>query len=305
MEAKDLILLMLIPVILVSLVIYTDNPSITGAQTAQISQSSQENIIGTYSIIPSFKSKIDYNLKEEYSIVKEKLNQIIDDCKNTQDIEQCFKDYSNQLNWNCVELKDEAVDILYDFVDKFNQCLSLNEDGIVCRFSLDEREIINRPTASFDIILTNENLKTKAELKEGVNTLATEYLNLENLYYTNYDYRDSLNERINPVRIIIEYQNRKPIIKDVFAIDDSTNRIPLSRTFLLYKKEGNVKFVEAPGSSFEAPVPANKIIDLPITKGFKFCAKSPSNKQFYAYDKSDNTVKLRNIVYKFAVTYQK
>ena len=301
METKDLVLLMLIPIILVSLVVYTDkNPVITGAVTAKQEES---NIIGTYSIMPSFKAKIEYNLKEEYAIIKEKLNQIIDDCKNSQGIEQCFKDYSTQLNWNCIELKDEAVDILYDFVDKFNECLNLEQDGVVCRFSLDEREIINRPIASFDITLTNENLKTKVELKEGSKVLATEYIDLENLFYTDYDNRDTLSERINPVRIIIEYQNKKPIIKDAFAIDDSTNRIPLSKTFLIYKKDNKLKFVEAPGSSFEAPIPANKIIDLPRTKGFKFCAKT--GKQFYAYDKTDNMVKLRDVVYKFAVTYPK
>ena len=176
-------------------------------------------------------------------IIKEKLNQIIDDCKNSQGIEQCFKDYSTQLNWNCIELKDEAVDILYDFVDKFNECLNLEQDGVVCRFSLDEREIINRPISSFDITLTNENLKTKVELKEGSKVLATEYIDLENLFYTDYDNRDTLSERINPVRIIIEYQNKKPIIKDAFAIDDSTNRIPLSKTFLIYKKDNKLKFV--------------------------------------------------------------
>ncbi|MBI2658663.1 hypothetical protein HYX05_00990 [Candidatus Woesearchaeota archaeon] len=304
METKDLVLLMMIPLILVSLVVYTGkSPSITGAQTAQIQQKAQDNILGTYSIMPSFKAKIDYKLEEEYQNITIELNQVISDCKNSLDIEQCFKGYANKLNWNCVELRDEAIDIMYDFIDKFNECLSIEESNVVCRFSLDERAIINRPTASFDLILTNENLKTKVELKEGAKTLATEYLNLENLYYTNYDYRDTLNERINPVRIIVEYKNRKPIIKDVFAIDDNSNRIPLSKNFLLYKKDNNVKFVEAPGSSFEAPTPANKVIDLPRIKGFKFCAKT--GKQVYAFDKPDNTVKLRDVVYRFAVKYSR
>ena len=302
METKDLVLLMIIPIMLISIIVYTNkNPAITGAA---VSQQEESNVMGTYSIIPSFKANIDYNLNDEYRTIKEKLSQIVDDCKNSINIEQCLKDYADKYSWNCIELKDEAIGILYDFIGKFNECLSLEEDGIVCRFSLDEREIINRPTASFDITLTNENLKTKVELKEGANTLATEYLGMENMYYTNYDYRDSLNERLNPVRIIVEYQNKKPIVKDVFAIDDSSNRIPLSKTFLLYKKDRIVKFVEAPGSSFEAPQ-ANNIIDIPRIKGFRFCAKSPSGRQFYAYDQSDNSVKLRDVIYKFSVTYSK
>ncbi len=301
MEAKDLVLLMLIPILLVSLVIYTDkNPQITGAATAQQEESS---IIGTYSVTPSFKAKIDYNLKENYTNINKKLNELIDDCKNAKDIEKCFKDYADKPDWNCVELRDESVDILYDFVDKFNECLHVEGSNVVCRFSFDEREIMNRPVKSFDLILTNKNHKIKVGLIQGTEVLAEEDIELENLVYTDYDNRDKLNEKLNPVKFIIDYEGKKPVVKDAFGIDDNSNRIPLSKTILLYKKDNFVKFVEAPGSSFEAPVPANKIIDLPKTKGFKFCAKT--GRQFYAYDKSDSTLKLRDIVYKFAITYSK
>ena len=57
MEAKDLILLMIIPVILVSIVIYTDKtPAIIGAVTAE--PKPESNRLGVYSINPSFKTKI-------------------------------------------------------------------------------------------------------------------------------------------------------------------------------------------------------------------------------------------------------
>lgn len=301
MEIKDFVLLMMMPLILISLVFYVvKSPAITGAAVSE--QKEESNILGTYSIMPSFKAKIDYNLKE-YADIKEKLNGIIDYCKNAEDIGQCFREKSEENKWNCVELRDEAIDILHDFVGKFNECLNLEEDGAVCRFSLDERSILNLPN-TFDIILTNENQRTRVEVKRGTQ-IFTEYVNMENLVYTDYDSRDKLNENLNPVKFIIDYENKKPIVKDAFGIDDNSNRIPLSKTILLYKKNNYVKFVEAPGTSFEAPVPANKIIDLPRTKGFKFCAKSPSNKQFYAYDKSDDKVKLRDVVYRFAVTYTK
>ena len=286
---------MLVPTLLVSIIVYTDKaPSVIGAVTANQEES---NILGTYFIMPSFKAKISYNLEDEYKKISNKLDEIIEKCKNDNDIEKCLKD--NAKEWDCLELKDEASAILYDFIDKFNECLSLKEDGVVCRFSLDEREITSL-ARSFDIMLTNENQKTRVDLKQG-NIVKTDYVNLEYLVYTDFDNRDTLSERINPMTIMIEFQGRKPVIKDVFAIDDNSNRIPLSKTLLVYKKDKNVKFVEATGSSFEAPIPANKIIDVPQTKGVKFCAKTGS--KVYAYDKLDNTVKLRDVVYKFAVTF--
>lgn len=304
MEIKNLVLLMLIPIMLIGLVVYTDeNPTITGAQTAQIQQKVQDNILGTYSIMPSFRAKVDYNLQDEYKAIKEKFNGIIDDCKNAQDIGQCFKDYADKFGWNCVELRDESVDILYDFADKFNECINLEENGVVCKFSLDERSILNLPN-TFDIILQRENQRIKVVVKRGANVFY-DYINMENLVYTDYDNRDTLSENLNPVKLIIDYSNKKPVVADAYGIDASSNRIPLSKTILLYKKDNFVKFVEAPGSSFEAPVPANKVIDLPRTKGYKFCAKSTSNRQFYAYDKSDNSVKLRDVIYKFSITYPK
>ena len=299
METKYLIVLLIIPTLVVSLIFYIDkNPVATGAV---ITQQVENNVIGSYSIMPSFKAKVEYNLEEEYKNIKDKLDNLIENCKDRQDIQQCFKDKSNKLNWNCQESKEEDLDILYDFVDKFNECIALEEDGVVCRFSLDEREI-SKLIGIFVILLTNENQRIKVELWQGKNTW-TEYLNLENLVYTGYNDRDSVGKNLNSVRIIIEYIDKKPVIKDVIGVGENSETIPLSKKFLLYKKDAYIKFVETPGSSFEAPQPANKIIDIPRAKGLKFCAKS--QKQIYAYDKSDNMVKLRDIVYKFAVTFPK
>lgn len=303
MEAKDFVLLMMIPLILISIVVYTDkNPVITGAVTSQLPQE-ENNIVGTYSIMPSFKAKINYNLEEEYSIIKSTLDNLIDECKSTQNVEQCIKDKSNGLNWNCEESKDESLDILYDFINKFNECISIEENGVVCRFSLDERTI-SKLIGIFAIILTNENQGVKIQLVHGKDTFE-DYINLQNLVYTNYNDRDTLSENLNSVRMVLEYTDKKPVIKEIVGVDINSKTVPLSKTLLLYKKDKYLKFVEAPGSSFEAPTPANKIIDLPRIKGIKFCAKSQTGKQVLIYDKSDNTVKLRDIVYKFAVTFPK
>jgi|GEM_PF-4010925 hypothetical protein len=296
MGSKDFVLLMLIPILLVSIILYTNNQNITGAVTAKQEDS---NIIGTYLIMPSFRAKFDYELQNNYKNIKNKLDMIIADCTNNPDIEQCLKDKSKQNDWECIESRDELTAILYDFIDKLEECQRLKEDGVVCRFALDEREIASS-LGTFDIVLTNQNLKTKVEVRQGAKS-AEDFINLENLFYTVYDSKDALGEGLNPIKIILDFEGKKPIVKDIFGIDDSSNRIPLSKSFLLYKKNKNLKFVEAPGVSFEAPVPANKVIDVPRAKGIKFCAKA--GKQLYAFDSLDSQVKQREIIYKFAVTF--
>lgn len=305
METKDLVLLMMIPVILIGMIAYTNNaPTIIGAATGQ--QQEESNILGTYSIMPSFKAKIDYDLNE-YNFIRGKLSEIVDSCSNAENIGQCLK--NNAKEWNCGISNEEASNILYDFLDKFNECLNLQEDGVVCRFSLDEMEVIrgSNPTSIFYVKLTNENARTKAQLISGTKTLPPEYIDMQNLVYTDYGNRDTLSKNLDSVSFTIDYSGGKPFIEDAFGSNSDSPRIGLSkRAFLLYKKDNYVKFIDAnTDSSFEAPNPANKIIDLPRINGVKLCVKSPSNKQAYAYDKIDNTIALRDVVYRFAVTYPK
>lgn len=304
MEIKDLFLLMLIPILLVSIIVYTDkSPAIIGAVTSQQTQQEESNIIGTYSIMPSFKAKIDYNL-EEYKNIDKELNNVIENCKNGQDIEQCFKDKSVRLEWNCAE-NDEGINVLYDFVDKFNECLNLEENGVVCRFSLGERKIKD---STFNIKLTVENQKIKAELIENNKILETAFINQDNLLYLDeYNDKDKTRKIAEVIIILIEYQGNKPVIKNVIKEKDSNKEkdeeVLLSKIFLLYKSSEGVTFIDAQQEDNFRASPPNKIIDLPRIKGFKFCAKGKN--QIYAYDESDKTVKLRDIIYKFAVTYPK
>lgn len=292
METKHLLLLMLVPILLVGLVIYTDNPILTGAVTAQ---QEKNNILGTYSIIPSFKVKIDYDLNE-YKNIKENLNQVINDCIEDDNIEECFKAKADENNWNCEE-KDEVADILYDFVDKFNECLNLKENNVVCKFSLDERDLTKIRT--YTIQLRSENQKIKAELFDLEGRKAIDYINQENLFYTNYDDRDKSAKTADVVKFIVKPEGNKPVIKEAFS--EIPSLVQFSKTYF-YKAEDELRFIEA-GEEGLFRAPGNKIIDLPRIKGFKFCAKS--KKQVYAHDSFDNTVKLRPIVYRFAVTYPK
>lgn len=297
METKDLVLLMMIPIILISIVTYVNiSPTITGAATAQQEKS---NIIGTYSINPSFKVNFDYKFDDEYKKIKDTLDkEVIDKCFNQEDKEKCFASKAAELKWNC-ENKNKIASVLYDFVDKFNECLNLEENGVVCRFSFDEREMSDR---IFTIKLTPENERLKAELIELSNVLETAYINLEDLIYVDYNDKDGYGSPVDSVSISIKYLSNKPEVTAAFAqMQDSLSKIDLGKS-LLYKDADGVKFIDlAEEGNFRAPIPANKIIDLLRTKIFKFCAKTAQ--QFYAYDKSDNTVKLRDIILKFAVKY--
>ena len=306
MEAKDLILLMLIPILLVSIVVYTSkNPVVTGVVTAKPEES---NVIGVYSIMPSFKAKIDYNLQDEYKNLNTKLRDIIEICKKRQDIEQCIKDYikdkKDNVDWECPE-NDE--DVLNDFVDKLKDCKNLKEENVVCRFSLDDRNYINKikNERTFGIILTNLYKQIKVELIEDKNILKTEIIDSASLLYTNFNDKDKEGQTADEIRIIVKYTSGKPEVKGATARHSLESvYINLNSMFLLYKAKDGVKFIDADqDAGFREDTPINKIIDLPKTRGIKFCAKS--DKQIYAYDASDSQVNLRNIIYKFAVTFPK
>lgn len=294
METKDFALLMLIPAIFIGIVAYAGfKPDITGFAVQDI----KHNVMGTYSIMPSFRVETGYSLDEEYTNIKRQLQDAINYCRDNKNIEQCLRQKSNELQWNCNENEDKIV--LYDFLNKLKDCMSLKEQNVVCRFSLEQRNFDKG--RDFEIRLTDEVKRIKAELMENNRILAADYLSFGNLLYTGYDNKDSEVKTADTIRIVIEFKDKIPNVKEAFAID-STARIPLSNIFLIYKSKDGIKFTEYPGSSFQASL-ANTIIDLPRTNGIKFCATS--NKQVYAYDSSDNDVKLRNVIYKFAVTLPK
>ncbi len=261
---------------------------------ATTAQKKDNKKLGTYYIMPSFITKIDYDLIAEYEKNNNELNQIIEECKASNNIEGCIK--SKTLKWNC-ESDSEEQNILQDFAGKLNECISLNENNAVCRFSLDGKNYVNtqKSIRNFQVVLT----KTKVELKEDNKVLARQNINLDNLFYTDFDTKDISKNSADSIVINVKYTNEKPSIEKVAAIKGSSE-IELVNKLLFYKTNDEIKFVQkAFDSSFNAPQPANTIIDLPRRKGIKFCAKT--GKQVYAYDSSDNQVKLRDIVHKFAI----
>ena len=115
MEAKDLVLLLMIPLLVIGMVVFVNHNSITGNVVAE--QNDNEKL-GTYSIMPSFRAKIDYNL-QDYSGLNNKLKSVIDKCSSSkeQDIKNCIKTETDkpEYQWSC---SDRNSDVLYDFIGK-------------------------------------------------------------------------------------------------------------------------------------------------------------------------------------------
>ena len=87
MDTKDFILLMMMPLLLIGLIFYVDlTPSITGFATADDKES---NILGVYSIKPSFRAKVDYSLSE-YEQKQNELLEILNECAKLPNLEDCI-----------------------------------------------------------------------------------------------------------------------------------------------------------------------------------------------------------------------
>jgi len=294
----------MIPVMLVGIITFVNNNSITGNVVAE--QSDNEKI-GTYSVMPSFRAKIDYSL-QDYSDLKIKLKTAIDKCfaSKQQDVKDCIRTETNKdgYNWNCNE-KDS--DVLYDFTDKLKECINLENENYVCRFSFDSRGFLNteKPKRNFEIKLTNWYYpRIKAELFEDDDILlGTEFIEAGKLFYTDYENKDKESKNLDSITIKINYEDGIPVVTDSHATfkDKNIDRtVGLSKIFLIYKSKEGIKFIdERFESSFRGPEPANTIIDLPRMQGIDFCAKT--GKKVTAYDASDGKVKEREIVYKFAI----
>ena len=306
MEIKDFVLLVAIPILLIGIVYYADKSNfITGAAAAA---KVEDNILGFYSVMPSFKAKIGYNIEEEYKKVKSDVQKLIDECSNSEDMEKCVKAKAAEKGMACAD-NNQMFSILTDFIDIFNECSNIAEDNVVCKFNLDAKNYINtqKSIRSFNIELSDWYYgKTKVELKEDGKVVAAKFISLDGLYSIDFDKRNSADRRLSSVTIQINYKDGISSVEKIFGMsEDAKQQIDLAKSFLFYRSNKMVKFIEFPyESSFSVPsLPANKIVILPITKGAKLCVKS--GRQVIAYDSADGLVKQRDIIYRLAVTFPK
>ena len=130
---KDILMLFVVSLLVASvLFVVTSNKSVTGNVAADLNQE-----LGTYSLDPSYKVNYNYNLAEEYENAVQTARNIVEECKDRNNIGRCLNE---MLEPDFVCEKNDLDNIFYDFVDKYKECLSL-EDDVVCRLSLEDIEV--------------------------------------------------------------------------------------------------------------------------------------------------------------------
>ena len=171
-------------------------------------------------------------------------------------------------------------------------CLAL-EENVICKFGFDDRNLDGR---TFNIKLLKEDGIVKAQLLANGKSIAAEYLGIDKIQYTDFASKEKGTDA-DSADIIVSYSDGKPNVEKMFAMA-SNSRTELSKKIILYKSNG-IKFIdETEENSFGAPI---KTVFLPRYKGMKLCVDA--GKQVYAYDASDNQVKRRDLVYRFAITF--
>ena len=312
METKDLVLLMLIPIILIILVVYTDkSPAIIGAVTHEPKKVS--NIIGTYSIMPSFKAKIDYDLND-YNKIKEEFDVILS-CSQSKKIEACIDDinYDNNLfSWS-LNCDKGAEKILYDFAEFLQDCFDSEENNCLCKENLElPKEKIQQYELVKQYVLTLmqdiPSQKIEIKMTEPVDLSYSIKLNGRSIWYPN--------------RYVITY-TKDDVVLNLFFRDQIDPKIeykdafPQKKDVTLYKHEINgLKAVDFVGELNDNLIyPNNNIVidsdkksieikNLPNCQIkpkniYKFCVTKKEFK-ITAYDKLDGQVKERPLTIKFA-----
>lgn len=300
MESKDLVLLLAIPAILVTLVFYISNPSITGAATAE---QNQNNIIGTYSISPSFKAKFSYDL-QDYLKIKNSFDEIIK-CAQQNDIQSCTASAnSNDFEWmlGCDNAQEK---VLYDLAEFYQDCFDSADNDCVCRKNMDisKDEIMkyNLPKKEFRLAVSQDIPTNKVNIKFVKPKIDLSYdikINGRSIWY--------------PSLYIISYADDKLIGVNMFFTDELSGERralgPLNE-LVLYKNEVNgiksVDFVKQEGNSLIYPnndikkLSNIRACNLKPKNIYKFCVKK-KNFKIMAYDNADGLIKERPLAIKFA-----
>lgn len=318
MDKKDLVLLIVMPLMLMGIVIYTEryetiskliNQKITGFG---VSQEKQSNILGTYFVNTSFKAKISYGL-DDYGKVRESLGIISECTESGRHITQCTDELNKEnknFKWelNCDK---GAEKVLYDFAEFLQDCIDSDDNNCLC-------------TKKFER-LTEEKANYEIEINEDI---AAKKLNLVFLSPKNelaYDVSTNGISGVIPRRYFFSYSGDTPIINLIFTdlSGIQSGLGPLSE-LIIYKNDDNknkaksIDFVRQEGDSIVYPEPeaeseySTAIPTIKTVKKFnlhpcqlkpkniyRFCV-TQNNYKVMAYDRLDGKIKERNPVIKFA-----
>lgn len=307
METKHLFLLMIVPVILVGLVLYAGSGAkITGFA---VKESKESNILGTYSINPSFKTKIDYSL-DDYAKIKEKLGFIIKCSQEGKDIETCIgevnKDSSFTWQLNCDK---GAEKVLYDFAEFVQNCIDSDDNNCLCTKGLENEKVQESMLAGKYNIEISEYASQKQLIISTVKVNEKEYSDLSQAINTK-----DVSVRF-PKQYILAYTNDKLFgLNLIFTeISGEIRSLGPLNEIVLYKNSNNpdkikaIDFVRQENDNLIYSTPGKiiqKSIDLHPCQLkpkniYKFCV-TQNNYKVVAFDRLDGQIKERNPVIKFA-----
>jgi len=307
MEAKDFVLLMLIPVILIGIVAYTDANKITGAVVAE---SKDSNLIGTYSVNPSFRAKVDYDV-DDYSRIKYSLG-LISGCTQANGLQSCINDMNNNGNFMWELGCDKGAEkVLYDFAEFFQDCIDSSDNSCLCvkELSLSAEKVKEYGLVNtFDLIL-DDSLQGKIRIMPKENTDISHEIDTKGL------------TGFIPRRYVLGYDSSGRPSLNLFFYDLSKNEDfrgpgPLAKLTLFKNNVRNtnaIDFVKHENDNLKDPrnnliLDANKkpveVSNLPSCNikpknMYRFCV-TKKDFNITAYDRIDGQVKQRPVAIKFA-----
>ncbi len=324
MNNKEIMSITVFLLLVISLgILYFNEPGITGfaAKTTQ----EDNKVYGIYSILPSFKAEIDYDLSE-YDILKEKVQYMYDKCSEESALEKCLNRSMESYNkvepydignlhpfqWG-FDCRSDEERFFYDFVENYNLCLTSGIKQGICEFKLSK----GPPDKNINIIITKTYDKLTINIEDTEITETFPTLDTDNKIII-VEGRDNQN---NPIKTKHETLKLEFEFDDEGNIDDA-NFNPSGWTLWsdfrdnivwLYKNDKELYFID--------PEKKQSLLNFYLDQSkkeeerqryktfrqqkntYKLCAKSKKY-QFYIYNSKTKKLDLRPVEYRFALKFK-
>ncbi len=305
-----MILLMLLPAISIGLFFYIGHPVATGA--AIIEENVQNNLLGTYTIKPSFEARVGYDI-EDYEKIDGSM-QVITDCMSMGlEFEKCIENlnvHDDVFSWS-IDCNKGPEKILYDISEFYKSCSGSDDSGCICTKSFDytQDEITKYKISNADY---------KIRVIQDLNNRKI-FFNLAEPYEIMDVVSSDVRSRWDPNLMIISFRKEKLVdvkmfFKDELAGISYENPFVGSKKIALYKHKINdiemIDFVQIKNEEIITPSREKEISEnirecnLKGRHEYKICATRKDYK-IPSYDELDKKVKQADIVYNFAVRIDK
>ena len=310
-EEKIAMTMFLFITLLLGIFYFNDFGGITGAAVSEAEK--RGKIFGTYSVKPSFKVNVDYDL-DDYNKIKELLVPILECQKVRSNFNECIeeaesRDDSFEWSLNCDKDVEKA---LHDFAEFYQDCMNSDDTNCLCKKDLklpkDDLDKFELAGKKYEIFLTEDKLNKRINIKMSDPSVDLSY-SINNNEISGWF----------PERYIIAYTNDKfyrlnMIFRDEFS--GNTHSLGPLNEIIIFKNERDERqyadFVKQDGDTLVYPVsernlkiPANlHDCSLKSRNIHRICVTKKDSKLVVS-DKSENEVKPRDIVYKFGIELPK